>query len=121
MVPRTIFSEPATQPKMVRGTIFSINSEAVEPVAQGPEGDAEELRGGGLVEARRFERLGDRLALDLVEEVVQGQPPRAERAVERGHALLGARLREVQVRLVDRVLGTESQCALEDVLELAHV
>src|SRR5437879_1692485 len=75
----------------------SINAEAIQPVTQRPERDPEQLRGGGLVEARGLERLGDHLALDLVEEIVQRQPARAERAVERRHALPGAHLREVEV------------------------
>src|SRR6476659_5556670 len=99
-----------------------INAEAIEPVAQRPEGDAQQLGGGGLVEARGLERLHDGLALDLVQEIVQRQPARAERAVE-AHRLLPRRrvLREVQVRHVDGVVAAQRHRALEDVLQLAHV
>src|SRR5690349_7293421 len=76
------------------GDSLLINPEAVQPVPQRPERDAEQLRGGCLVEARGFEGLGDRFALDGVEEVVERKAAGAERAVERRHALLRARLRE---------------------------
>src|SRR5207244_5350839 len=50
---------------------FSVDAKAVEAIAQRAEGDTQQLRGRGLVEARGLERLHDRLALDLVEEIVQ--------------------------------------------------
>src|SRR4051812_41946744 len=60
-----------------------VDSKPVQAVTQRAEGDAQELGGRGLVEARGFERLHDRLALDLVEELVQRKPAGAERSVER--------------------------------------
>src|SRR5476651_869280 len=88
-------------------TPISIDPQAIQSVAQRTEGDAEELRGGGLVEARRLERLGDGLALDLVEEVVQRQSARAERAVEGRDQVLRGRLGEVEVALEDLVRSEE--------------
>src|SRR6185503_13909500 len=82
-----------------------INAEAIEPVAQRPERDAQQLRRGRLVEARGFEGLGDGLALDLVEEIVQRQPAGAERAVERRQLVLGGGLREVEIALVDAIVA----------------
>src|SRR5258705_5163239 len=76
-------------------TPFSVDAQPVQAVAQGPEGDAEELGGRGLVEARGFEGLHDRLALDGVEEVAQRQAAGAQRPVERGRAVLWSPLREV--------------------------
>src|SRR3954454_23583127 len=98
-----------------------IDAEAVEAVAQRSEGDAEELGGGGFVEARRLERLHDRLALELVEEVVQRQAAGAERAVELRRLVLVVAVGEVEVGRRDPVLGAERQRPLEDVLQLAHV
>src|SRR5258706_6803518 len=104
-----------------RSSQCSVDAKAVEAITEGAEGDAEQLGGRGLVEARGLERLGDRLALDLVEEVVQGQAARAERSIEWSEALLGRGLGEVQVGLGDRVVAAEGQRALEDVLQFAHV
>src|SRR6185369_13234420 len=98
-----------------------INAEAIEPVAQRPEGDTQQLGRGRLVEARGLQRLRDGLALDLVEEVVQRQAARAERAIERRHLVLRGRLREVEVALGDLVGGAQRHRPLEDVLQLAHV
>src|SRR5882672_2223477 len=92
--------------------ISSVDPQPIQAVAQGPEGDAQKLRGGGLVEARRLERLGDGLALDLVEEVVQRQAACAERAVQRRDLVLGGGLGEVEVALEDLVVGAERQRAL---------
>src|SRR6266446_5346670 len=99
----------------------SVDPEAVEAVAKRAEGDAEKLRGRGLVEAGRLERLRDRLALHLVEEVVKREAPGAEGAVERGDPILERPLCEVEISLGDRLLAAQRERALEDVLQLAHV
>src|SRR5438874_7533610 len=52
-------------------TILIADAQALHPVAQLPEGDAEELRRRGAVEAGLAERLEDRLALEAVEIVGQ--------------------------------------------------
>src|SRR6188472_2116897 len=96
----------------------SVDSKAIEAVAKRAEGDAEQLRGGRLVEAGRFEGFGDGFALDLVQEIVERQAARAEGAVQRRHALLRRALREVEVGLGDLVVGAQRHGALEDVLQL---
>ena len=49
----------------------SLDPQPLHAVAQRAEGDAEQLGGGGAVEARLLERLEDRLLLDVVEIVLQ--------------------------------------------------
>src|SRR6266508_1099726 len=53
------------------GVSVIFDAQALHAVAQLPEGDAEELGGGGAVEAGLAERLDDSLALDVVEVIRQ--------------------------------------------------
>ncbi|MBK6742230.1 MAG: hypothetical protein IPG66_04340 [Hydrogenophilales bacterium] len=50
-----------------------VQAEAVDPVTQAAEGNAEFARGGGLVAARRLQGFLDGFALDLVEIILQRQ------------------------------------------------
>src|SRR5688572_4232591 len=65
-----------------------VDAQSVKPVSQRAEGNAQQLGGGGLVEARGLERLHDDLALDLVQELVQRQAAGADGAVERDGPVL---------------------------------
>src|SRR5690349_18335931 len=95
-----------------------LDAKPLHPITHGPERDAEELRSGGAVVARLFERLVDRGALDAVEVVLQGP---FVAGGQRGVGLLGRR-REVQVVGGDPLrIACERQTALQDVLELAHI
>src|ERR1017187_3166426 len=96
-------------------TPISIDPQAIQSVAKRAEGDAEELRGAGLVAARRLERLGDGLAPGLFEEGVQRQSASAERAVEGRDPVLRGRLGEIEVALEDLVVAAKRERALEDV------
>src|SRR5262245_59403903 len=81
-----LISAPAGRSSWLgESTILIRNREPLHPVAQLPEGDAEELRRRGAVELGLGERLEDRLALDLVEVLRQ--------RIGRGAALLERALR----------------------------
>src|SRR3954463_16561181 len=90
--------------------------EALHAVAQLPEGDAEELRGRGAIEAGFRERLEDRLALDRIQVV--GQRLASARG---GRSAWGGRRGEAQIVKADLVAAGQRERALEDVLELADV
>src|SRR5688500_14223359 len=91
------------------------DAEALHAIAQLAEGDAEQLGGGGAVEAGLAQRLDDRPALQGVEVVGQG----LGRPVAR--LLVLRRGRKAQVGGLDLVAARQRQRALQDVLQLTHV
>ena len=54
-------------PSSAFGVKLFINTELLHPVAQRPEGDAEQLRRGSAIEPRFLERLNDSLLFDTLE------------------------------------------------------
>src|SRR5581483_10127792 len=66
------------------------DAQALHAVAQLPEGDAEELGGGGAVEAGLRQRLEDRFALERI-EVVGQRLGRRRRRIRLGGRLRGVR------------------------------
>jgi len=48
-----------------------LDSELLDPIAQGPEGDAQRLGGRGLVVAVLFQSPNDRIALDVFDLLVE--------------------------------------------------
>src|SRR5439155_1009033 len=99
------------------GPIFIADAEALHPVAQLPEGDAEKLGSRRTVEPGFRQRIEDRLALQAVEVVGQRFPRAALGALLR-HRL---RRREPQVLAADLLACAQSERPLQNVLELADV
>src|SRR5262245_36898018 len=96
-----------------------VDAELLEAIAQGAEGDAEELRGALFHAARGPERLEDQAALVLLHQLVEAHP--LDRDPRRAAGLGAGEHRARQRLQLDHRATRQRDRALDRILELADV